>query len=190
LYQHVLLKRGGELVRMSKRAGEFVTLDELLDEIGSDAVRFLLITRSADSTMDLDLKLAKEESDENPVFYVEYSHARIASILRRAAEAGFGDSGGNLRLLVHPAELDLIRQMLRLEEVVYIAAQRLEPHHLPHYAMELAQTFSTFYRDCRVVSSDPADAEISRARLRLVRAAKNVLARSLDLMGVNAPESM
>ncbi len=190
LYQLVVLKRGGELVRMSKRAGDFVTLDELLDEIGADAVRFLLITRSADSTMELDLQLAKEQSLENPVYYVQYSHARIASILRHAAEVGLSGEGGNLALLVHPAELDLIRAMVRFEEVVKLAAERLEPHHLPPYAMELASVFNAFYRDCRVVSSDPGDADISRARLRLVAAARQVLARALDLMGVTAPESM
>ncbi|MGB8643603.1 MAG: arginine--tRNA ligase [Anaerolineae bacterium] len=190
LYQLVVLKRGGELVRMSKRAGDFVTLDELLDEIGADAVRFLLITRSADSMMELDLQLAKEQSLENPVYYVQYSHARIASILRHAAEVGLSGEGGNVALLVHPAELDLIRVMTRFEEVVKLAAERLEPHHLPPYVMELASVFNAFYRDCRVVSSDPADAEISRARLVLAAAAKQVLARALDLMGVSAPESM
>ncbi len=190
IYQHVLLKRGGESVHMSKRAGEYVTVDELIDEVGADAVRFLLITRSADSPMEFDLQLAKEQSEENPVYYVQYAHARIASILRHAAEMGVAADRADLALLQHPAELDLIRTMLRFEEVVELAAIRLEPHHLPHYAMELAASFHSFYRQCRVVSSDPADAEMSKARLKLVRAAKYVLARALDLMGVNAPESM
>ena len=190
LYQHVLLKRGGESVHMSRRAGEYVTVDELIDEVGGDAVRFLLITRSADSPMDFDLQLAKEQSEENPVYYVQYAHARIASILRHAAEMGVESAGATLALLRHPSELDLIRMMLRFEEVVELAATRLEPHHLPHYAMELAASFHTFYRQCRVVSSDPADAQVSKARLVPVRAAKQVLARALDLMGVTAPESM
>lgn len=190
LYQHVLLRRAGESVHMSKRAGEYVTVDELIDEVGANAVRFLLIMRSADSPMDFDLQLAKEQSDENPVFYVQYAHARIASILRHAADMGVSSEGADPSLLSHPAELDLIRMMLRFEEVVEMAATRLEPHHLPHYAMELAACFHSFYRQCRVVSSDPADAQVSKARLVLVRAAKQVLARSLDLMGVNAPESM
>jgi arginyl-tRNA synthetase len=190
LYQHVLLMRGGESVHMSKRAGEYVTVDELIDEVGADAVRFLLITRSADSPMEFDLQLAKEQSDENPVYYVQYAHARIASILRHAADTGVTGDDANIKLLGHPSELDLIRVMLRLEEVVELAATRMEPHHLPHYAMELAASFHSFYRQCRVVSSDPADAEISKARLVLVRAAKQVLARVLDMMGVSAPETM
>lgn len=190
IYQHVLLKRGGETVHMSKRAGEFVTVDELIDEVGADAVRFLLITRSADSPMDFDLQLAKEQSDENPVYYVQYAHARIASILRRAAEVGVTGDLANFKLLVHPAELDLIRMMLRFEEVVELAATRLEPHHLPHYAMGLAASFHSFYRQCRVLSSDPADSEVSKARLVLVRGAKQVLGRALGMMGVAAPETM
>lgn len=190
LYQHVLLKSGGENVHMSKRAGEYITVDELIDEVGADAVRFLLITRSADSPMEFDMQLAKEQSDENPVYYVQYAHARIASILRHAEEMGVNSAGANMRLLKNPLELELIRTMLRFEEVVELAAMRLEPHHLPHYAMELAASFHGFYRQCRVVSSDPGDAEISKARLVLVRAAKQVLASTLDLMGVTAPESM
>jgi arginyl-tRNA synthetase len=190
LYQFVILKRGGELVRMSKRTGEFVTLDELIEEVGPDAVRFMLISQSANTTMDFDLELAKKHSDENPVYYVQYAHARIASILKHAAEMGVTDEGGDVSLLSHPAELELIREMLRLPEIVEIAASKLEPHHLPHYAIELAGIFHSFYRQCRVVSSDPADAAISRARLKLVAAAKITLARTLNLMGVKAPESM
>jgi arginyl-tRNA synthetase len=190
VYQHVLLKRGGESVHMSRRAGEYVTVDEVIDEVGADAVRFLLITRSADSPMEFDLQLAKEQSEENPVYYVQYAHARIASILRHAAQMGVTSDHAELALLQHPSELELMRMMLRFEEVVELAATRLEPHHLPHYAMELAASFHTFYRQCRVVSSDPADAELSKARLKLVRAAKQVLSRALALMGVNAPESM
>lgn len=190
IYQLVRLTRGGEKVRMSKRAGEFDTLADLIDEVGADAVRFLLITRSADSPMDFDLQLAKEQSDQNPVYYVQYMHARIAGILRNAAERGFNSEGSNNVLLEHPAELGLIRQMLRFEEVVELAAMRLEPHHLPHYALELARTFSVFYDQCRVLSNDPAELEISRARLTLVSAAKQVLARALDLMGVSAPDTM
>jgi arginyl-tRNA synthetase len=150
----------------------------------------MLISRSADAPMEFDLKLAKEQSDENPVYYVQYAHARIASILRHAAEQGVTSAGADLRLLQHPAELDLVRMMLRLEEVVELAASRLEPHHLPHYAIDLAAAFHVFYRECRVVSSDPSDAEISRARLKLVETTKKVLARALDLMGVSAPEAM
>ncbi len=190
LYQFVNLKRGGELVKMSKRTGDFVTLDELIDEVGPDAVRFMLIAQSANTTMDFDLDLAVKQSDENPVYYVQYAHARIASILKKAAEAGVVADGGDVTLLTHPAEQELVRAMLRLPEVVELAATKLEPHHLPHYAIELAGIFHSFYRQCRVVSSDPADAAIGCARLKLVAAAKQTLARTLNLMGVRAPESM
>jgi len=190
IYQFVNLKRSGEMVRMSKRTGEFVTLDELIEEVGSDAVRFMLITQSANATIDFDLDVAVKHSDENPVYYVQYAHARIASILKHAAEVGVAEQGGDASLLTHPAELELIRRMLRLPEVVELAAARLEPHHLPHYAIELAGVFHSFYKQCRVVSSDPADAAITRARLKLVAAAKNTLARTLNLMGVSAPEMM
>jgi arginyl-tRNA synthetase len=190
IYQMVTLLEGGEQVRLSKRAGTSVDLSELLDDIGPDAVRFLLLGRAADSQMELDLVLARQQSDENPVYYVQYGHARIASILRYAMEQGSSDEGADVALLNHPSELALIRKMLELPEVVALAAENLAPHHLPYYAQDLASTFHAFYRDCRVVSSDPADAEISRARLRLVKAAKLVLARTLTLMGVSAPEQM
>ncbi|MDX9831659.1 MAG: DALR anticodon-binding domain-containing protein, partial [Anaerolineae bacterium] len=148
------------------------------------------LARAADSQMDLDLDLARQQSDENPVYYVQYGHARIASVLRYAAEQGHDDEGADVSLLAHPSELALIRKMLELPEVVALAAEKLEPHHLPHYAQDLASTFHAFYRDCRVVSSDPADAQLTRARLRLAKAARHVLARTLGLMGVDAPERM
>ena len=190
LYQLVTLKRGGEVVRMSKSSGEFITLREVIDEVGSDAVRFMLLTRSADSSMDFDLKLAKEQSSENPVYYVQYAHARIASILRKATAEGYSERGGNVSLLTTPGDLALIRKMLELPEIIAKCASDLTPHHLPHYAQDLAATFHTFYRDCRVISSLPEDAEMTKARLKLVRAAKIMLARTLHLMGMNAPESM
>jgi arginyl-tRNA synthetase len=188
LYQLVTLRRGGEVVRLSKRTGDIISLREVLEEIGPDAVRFLLLARAADSQMDLDLDLAKEQSSENPVYYVQYAHARIASMLRYAEDIDFSD--GDLSLLGHEAELALIRQMLRLPEVVEQAATSLSPHYLPYYAQELAGGFHPFYKQCRVVSSIPEDMPLNKARLKLVAAAKIVLARVLGLMGVNAPESM
>jgi arginyl-tRNA synthetase len=188
LYQLVTLRRGGKVVRLSKRTGDIITLREVLEEIGPDAVRFLLLGRAADSQMDLDLDLAKEQSSENPVYYVQYAHARIASILRYAEEIDFGD--GDVSLLGHEAELALIRQMLRLSEVIEQAATSLSPHYLPYYAQELAGAFHPFYKQCRVVSSIAEDMPLNKARLKLVAAAKIVLARVLNLMGVSAPESM
>jgi arginyl-tRNA synthetase len=190
IYQLVTLTRGGEIVRLSKRTGDIITMREVLEEVGPDAVRFFLLARAADSQMDFDLDLAKEQSERNPVYYVQYSHARIASILRYAQEQGVTSTNGDIALLTHPSELALIRQMLNLPEIVALAAQHLAPHHLTYYAQDLAAAFHAFYRDCRVVSSDPADAELTQARLKLVQAAKVVLANTLRLMGVTAPEKM
>jgi arginyl-tRNA synthetase len=150
----------------------------------------MLIYQSANSTIDFDLDVAVKQSDENPVYYVQYAHARIASILKKAVESAAPNGRVDLSLLTHPAELELIRAMLRLPETIELAAANLEPNHLPHYAIELAGIFHAFYKQCRVVSSDPNDAAISQARLKLVAAAKLTLARTLTLMGVRAPESM
>jgi arginyl-tRNA synthetase len=192
VYQLVTVKEGGEDVRLSKRAGTLVHLHELLEDVGPDAVRFFLVSRDADSQMEFDVDLAREQSDKNPVYYIQYGHARIASILRKASEQGWDieTNEGDVGLLEHESELALMRKMLALEEVVELAATNLAPHHLTYYAQELASDFHAFYRDCRVLSSDPADAELTKARLKLVRAAKGVLARVLGLMGMAAPERM
>ena len=190
IYQLVTLKRGGEVVRLSKRTGDIITLREVIEDVGPDAVRFFLLARAADSQMDFDLDLAVEQSAENPVYYVQYGHARIASILRYARERVPDFADGDVSLLRHPAELTLIRHMLLLPEVVEQAVENLAPHHLTYYAQELASAFHSFYKECRVVSSDPADAELNKARLKLVSAAKIVLAKTLRLMGVSAPERM
>jgi arginyl-tRNA synthetase len=190
IYQLVIILRDGQPVRMGKRLGTAIPLAEVLDEIGSDAVRFFLLSRSADSQMELDLELAKRESNENPVYYVQYAHARIASILRHATEVGVEIKDGDAGSLTHPSELALIRKMLQLPEVVETAALHLAPHSLTYYAQDLAAAFHIFYRDCRVVSTDPADAATTQARLKLALAAKTVLARVLRLMGMTAPERM
>lgn len=195
LYQLVTLKRGGETVRLSKRAGDIITLREVVDEVGADACRFFFLLRSADSQMDFDIDLAKRQSEENPVYRVQYAHARIAGILRTAAERGLTDEGGDVRLLTHPAELALIRKMLQLPELLDTIAERYEPHHLPHYALDLATTFHAFYTEVRVIGHDPVTREevteaVSRARLKLVAAAKITLARVLGLMGMSAPDRM
>jgi len=186
--QLVTLRRGDESVRFSKRAGEIITLRDIIDEVGVDACRFFFLARSADSQMDIDLELAKKESSENPVYYIQYAHARIASILRLASEEGMDYSTGDVALLTGEPELALIRQMLKLPEVIELAARNLEPQHLPYYAQELATAFHSFYKQCRVVSQD--DKALSCARLRLVAASKTVLARTLRLMGMGAPERM
>jgi arginyl-tRNA synthetase len=191
LYQLVTLLRGGEEVRQSKRTGDFITLDELIDEIGPDPIRFMLLTRTIDSKIALDLDLAKEHSEKNPVYYVQYAHARIASILRKAAETLAAielPQVPDVQLLKHPAELALIRKMLELPVIIEQTVRDLAPHHLTYYAQDLASTFSIFYRDCKVIDAEaPA---MTVARLQLSRAAKITLARTLELMGMSAPDSM
>jgi arginyl-tRNA synthetase len=185
--QMVTLRRGDELIRISKRSGDIITLRELVDEVGADVCRFFFLARSADSQMDFDLELAKRESQDNPVYYVQYAHARIASILRLAQERGIDYADGGVSLLATELELTLIRKMLLLPEIVEIVAHTLEPHHLSYYAQDLATVFHSFYKQCRVVSRDEV---LTKARLRLVAAAKLVLAKTLHLMGMTAPESM
>jgi arginyl-tRNA synthetase len=185
--QLVMLKRGNVEVKISKRSGDLVTLRELVEEVGADACRFVFLSRSADSQMDFDIELAKKESSENPVYYVQYAHARISSIFRLAEEKGIDFSGGDVALLTTEPELDFIRKMLQLPEVVETVATKLEPHHLPYYAQDLATAFHSFYKQCRVVSDD---AELTAARLKLVDAARIAFARTLSFMGMSVPERM
>jgi arginyl-tRNA synthetase len=187
IYQLVTVKRGSEVIRLSKRAGEIITLRDVVEEVGADAARFNFVSRAADSHMDFDLELAKRQSSENPVYYVQYAHARIAGILIQAREKISDYAGGDVSLLTHEAEQSLIRKMLRLPELVESIALTLEPHQLPYYAVELATAFHDFYEKCRVLSDDEA---LSKARLKLVDAARITLARALDLMGMSAPERM
>jgi len=188
--QLVTLKRDGETVRASKRTGEMVTLQELVEEVGPDACRYFFLSRAAESQMEFDLELAKAQSADNPVYYIQYAHARIAGILRLAEERGVAWNDGDVSLLAHEAELALIRKMVMLPEVVDTVAQTLAPHHLPHYATELATAFHWFYDHCRVVSSDPADEPLTKARLKLCQASRTLLARTLSLMGMASPEQM
>ncbi len=183
--------RDGVEASMSKRAGEFVSLDELLAEIGPDAARWFFGSRAASSGIDFDIELAKKQSNENPVYYVQYAHARCSSILRNGEEQDLHPSTAHAAdLLRHPAEQALIRELLRLPDVVAEAAERRETHELPKYCYEVASLYSQFYRDCRVLSGDPADADLSAARLALVAATRQVLANGLGLMGISAPDAM
>jgi arginyl-tRNA synthetase len=197
IYQLVTLKRrnqtvgGGstrwERIRLSKRAGEIITVRDVIDEVGRDACRFFFLARSADAQMDFDVDLAQQQSADNPVYYVQYAHARIASVLEYAKERIPDWSDGDVSLLGHPQELELIRKMLQFPEIVELVCRQLAPHHFPHYSQDLATAFHAFYTECRVVSDD---IPLSKARLRLCEAAKLVLARSLALMGVSAPDQM
>jgi arginyl-tRNA synthetase len=177
---------------MSKRAGEFVTLDDLVGEIGVDAARWYLLARSHDTTVDLDLDLARSQSAENPVYYVQYAHARIASMLAKAGEdrvrsAGEQWTGGSDEAL-HPSERALIKQLLDFPVELESATARRAPHRLAAYALELAQGFTAFYRDCRVVGAEPEALESQR--IALCVASRSAIARCLDLLGVSAPAHM
>jgi arginyl-tRNA synthetase len=190
---------------MSKRRGEFVTLDELVDDIGVDATRFFMLQRSHDTTFDLDLELARRQSQENPVYYVQYAHARIASILRKAVKEGRAPAGGAggaadesalaragttdaaLAAAAEPAERGLIQRLLELPSEAAAAAERRAPHRLAAYATATAADFHAFYRDCQVVGAGEG---MEAARLALCIGAERVIARTLGLLGVNAPERM
>ena len=192
IMQLVHLVQGGERAQMSKRAGEFVTLDQLLSEIGSDAARWYLLSRSHDTTIDLDLDLARRQSNENPVYYVQYAHARIASVLAKAAAERGEDAVAAVstepREPLHPSERALVKLLLAFPLEVSGAAEKRAPHRIAAYALELAQGFSAFYRDCRVVGAKSEAVE--SFRLALCTVSKLTIARCLDLLGVSAPERM
>ncbi len=186
--QQVALMRGSEQVSMSKRAGEIVTLDEILDEVGIDAARFFFIMPAVESPLTFDLTLAVERDNENPVYYVQYGHARIASVLRRAPEQDVRDAhGAPLDPLVHPSELALARRLAEFPSVVAGIVEHLAPHRLARYARDVASDFHQLYTECKILADER---ELRLARLALCIAAKVVLARALALAGVSAPDSM
>ncbi len=188
LYSWVRFVRDGVEVSMSKRAGEFITLDELLAEVGVDAARWFFASRAHTSAIDFDIELAKKQSNENPVFYVQYAHARIASILRKAAEAGLAPAATAAGTLDDGPEASLARAIVRLPEVVEDAVLAEETQGVTAFATEVATAFHAFYRDARVV--DPDEPERSAARLALARATQITLANTLALLGISAPEAM
>jgi arginyl-tRNA synthetase len=190
LMQLVRLIQNGEVVKMSKRSGQYITLRELMDEVGKDAARFFFSLRDPDSTVDFDLDLAKAQSSDNPVYYVQYAHARLCSILRQAEE--LGDTGNppseeDLRLLNSTEERDLLKKMADLPSEVIIAARLMEPHRLARYVLDLAGLFHTFYNSQRVLVDDEG---LRRARLSLVGAVKQIISNVLGILGVSAPERM
>ena len=192
IMQLVHVVEGGERAQMSKRRGEFVTLDELIDDIGTDAARFFMLQRTHDTPVDLDLELARKTSNENPVYYVQYAHARIASILRKAGEdamerAAAADFYAS-EAPIEPSERALIKRLCELSDEVAEAAERRAPHRLCAYGMEAARDFHAFYRDCQVVGAEGEGVEESRLGLCLLT--KRTIARTLGLLGISAPERM
>jgi len=192
ILQFVHLIEGQERAAMSKRRGDFITLDDLLDEVGVDATRFFMLQRSQDRTVDLDLDLARRESPENPVYYVQYAHARIVTMIGRLAEdrvaaalapgAPWGETG------LEKAERDLIQALVAFPDEIAEATERRAPHRIVAYALELAQEFTAFYRDCKVIGAEPATVE--SFRIALAQSARQTIALALALLGVGAPDSM
>lgn len=185
IVQIVTLIRGGEKVTMSKRAGEFVTMRDVIDEVGRDAARYFYIMRSSDSHFDFNLELAKEESSNNPVYYIQYAHARIHSILENAGDLDIKDA--DLDLLDKEEEIELIKWMAHYPEVIKDSAQNRQPHILANYAYDLANAFHVFYNKCQVITEDE---ELSKARLKLVVSLQQVLQNLFSVLGINAPEHM
>jgi arginyl-tRNA synthetase len=193
LVQMVQLTRGGEPVRMGKRTGEFVSLEEVLQEVGRDAARFFFLMRKSDSHLDFDLDLAKRQSSDNPVFYVQYAHARVASIFEQARKSGMSDGVVRgerpvaLERLKLGEELELIRQMVQFNDVLEDSVRELEPHRMIFYLLELAGEFHRYYNRFRVISDD---LELSHARLFLVQNVQTTIRRGLEILGVEAPMKM
>ena len=188
LVQLVKLVKDGVEVRMSKRAGNVVTIDELIETVGHDVARFFFLMYAPETHMNFDLGLAEERSAKNPVFYVQYAHARLASILRKAEEEGFVSDGADLSLLMHPKERELMRELLFFPELVETVSEDFSVHKLPQYAIRLADKLHSFYDECRVL--DAENQSLSAARLELIRSVKIVLGETLSLMGIDAPERM
>lgn len=190
ILQMVSLYRNGELVKMSKRTGQSVTLNELIEEVGTDAARFFFTMRSIDSQLDFDMTLATEKTNENPVYYIQYAHARICSIMRQLAEAGIGEcSAAELKLasLTEPEELALIKKLGEYPEMLQRAARDRAVHNVAHYVHELAGLFHSFYNQCRILG---VDSDVQQARIALVKAVGHVIRHALGILGVSAPERM
>ena len=188
LYQFVTLLRGGKKVKMSTRKATFVTLNELIKEVGSDVVRYFFIMRGVNSHLNFDLDLATDQSDKNPVYYLQYAHARICNIIKHGDSMGIlKNSECNPSLLNHPSEIALLKQLEKFPEIIYNAHLSLEPHNIANFLHEIANRFHKYYADCRIISEDE---ELTNARLTLSTATKTVIGNGLKLLGITAPEKM
>lgn len=187
IYQFVTIVKDGQPFKMSTRKANFVTLDELMDEVGSDVTRFFFLMRSPNTHLEFDIAQAKEAGDKNPVFYLQYAHARIASILRKTNEVYSFSENVNLRLLEHDAETTLIKTLLRFPEMIANAADAREPHRLINFLNDVASAFTTFYHDCRIIG---VNENLAQARIELAKATSQVLRNGLTILGITAPEEM
>ncbi len=187
IYQFVTILQDGEVVKMSTRKANFITLDELVDEVGGDVVRYFFIMRNMSSHLNFDIDLAKKQSDENPVFYLQYAHARISSILRMTKEQGITFSTENLDLLITPAEKNLAKKLHKFSAELEYCAESFEPHRMANYLEELAALFHKFYTECRIIGSEQ---KLAEARVALAIAAKIVIKNGLTILGLNAPDRM
>ena len=188
LYQFVTLVRGDEPVKMSTRRANYVTLDDLIDEVGADVTRFFFLMRSPDTHLNFDLELAQEESEKNPVFYLQYAHARICSVIDKAEEVGFTyDEEADLSVLTHEDEIALMKELLRFPQALENAADARAPHFVPNYLRDVATAFSQFYDNCRIIGEEET---LATARMHLALAAKTVLKNGLTVLGISSPRQM
>jgi arginyl-tRNA synthetase len=188
IYQFVTFVRDGQPVKMSTRKATYVTLDELIDEVGADVARFFFLMRAPGTHLEFDLNLAKEEREKNPVYYLQYAHARVCSIVRKAEEVGFSFSkDSDLALLTHEAEIALIKSILEFPGRLERTAEAREPHRLINYLNEVATAFTGFYDRCRIIGEDPG---LASARMKLADSARVVLRNGLSILGISAPTKM
>ena len=188
LYQFVTLIRNGEKVKMSTRQANFITLDQLIKELGTDVVRYFFVMRSMNSHLDFDLDIAKDQSEKNPVFYLQYAYARICNIIKRADELGFNQkSSYDVTLLNHKDEINMLKHMVRFPEIIDIAYENLEPQYIANYLQQLASCFHKFYSHCKVITNDK---NITSARIRLIKSVKIVLNNGFNILGISSPEKM
>ena len=190
LVQMVRFKNGETSEKLSKRQGNIIPLQDLIKEIGADACRFVFLSRSHEAQLEFDMDLVKSQSSENPVYYVQYAHARICSILKLSKEKNIIYTEADLKLLQHESEISLIHKLFQFPDILETIARNYEPHHMTHYSLELATAFHTFYQQCRVISDKPSDVNVTKARLKLSYATKVILYRALTLMSMSAPEKM
>jgi arginyl-tRNA synthetase len=187
IHQFVTITQGGEAVKMSTRKANFVTLDELMDDVGADVVRYFFLMRGVNTHLNFDLDIAKKQSDENPVFYLQYAHARICSILRMTEEQGLKANYDMLNKLEKPEEIVLLKKLHNFGDEILYAAENFEPNKLANYLEDLAAAFHKFYTECRIIGSEK---DLAEARIALVTAVRQVLKNGLTIVGISAPEKM